>query len=115
MSRDADVYPFPDAFMPERYLDADGNLDLSRGDPADFVWGFGRRCVLRATSARRRTVVDGAFDRICPGRHFAEASLFAYAASILHVFNICPPLDEHGAPQKLEHPIFADDDGSVAT
>ena len=41
--------------------------------------------------------------RICPGRYFAEASLFMYAASILHAFTISPPLDASGAPKKLEH------------
>ena len=31
--------------MPERFLDATGQLDLSKGDPAEFTFGFGRRCV----------------------------------------------------------------------
>ena len=39
-------------------------------------------------------------DRICPGRHFAEASLFINIASVLHTFDITPPLDEHGHPVK---------------
>ena len=33
---------------------------------------------------------------MCPGRHFAEASLFINIASVLHVFDILPPKDEHG-------------------
>ena len=41
--------------------------------------------------------------RICPGRYFAEASLFILAASLLHVFQILPPVDERGVPKKLEH------------
>lgn len=41
--------------------------------------------------------------RVCPGRPFAEASLFIIAASLLHAFEIGPPLDASGAPQKLEH------------
>lgn len=41
--------------------------------------------------------------RICAGRHFAEASLLIYCASILHVFNIRPPFDEHGVPTKLKY------------
>lgn len=34
--------------------------------------------------------------RICPGRYFAEASLFINIAMVLHVFDITPPLDENG-------------------
>ncbi len=36
--------------------------------------------------------------RICPGRHFADASLFIYIASILHTLDISPPLNETGQP-----------------
>ena len=36
------------------------------------------------------------FDRICPGRYYADASLFINVAMVLHVFNITPPLDEEG-------------------
>ncbi|TBU30471.1 hypothetical protein BD309DRAFT_857400 [Dichomitus squalens] len=41
--------------------------------------------------------------RICPGRHFAEASLMIYCASVLHVFDIQPPLDIRGAPVKMKY------------
>lgn len=37
-------------------------------------------------------------DRICPGRYFALDSLFITVASVLHVFDISPPLDADGAP-----------------
>ena len=40
---DPEVYPDPDAFIPERFLDVNGCLDLSGGDPADLGFGFGRR------------------------------------------------------------------------
>ena len=36
--------------------------------------------------------------RICPGRYFADAALFINIASVLHVFDIGPPLDEKGNP-----------------
>ena len=44
MSRDEAVYPNPDRFLPERFL-KDGNIDPNVRDPADFVFGFGRRYV----------------------------------------------------------------------
>ena len=43
MSRDPEVYSNPEMFMPERFLDADGQLDVSKGDPTEFMFGFGRR------------------------------------------------------------------------
>ncbi|KAH9926320.1 cytochrome P450 98A3 [Epithele typhae] len=83
IARDPELYPDPDAFRPERFLDANSQLDLTRSDPSDYAFGFGRR--------------------ICPGQHFAEASLFIYAASILHVFSILPPVDDKGVPIQLVH------------
>ena len=41
MSRDEARYSDADKFMPERFLDAKGIL--TDDDPADFVFGFGRR------------------------------------------------------------------------
>ncbi|PIL29172.1 cytochrome P450 [Ganoderma sinense ZZ0214-1] len=79
---DPAVYEDPHVFRPERFI-RDGKLDLSVRDPLAFVFGFGRR--------------------ICPGRHFAEASLFISVASILHVFDITPALDADGRPIAIKH------------
>ena len=42
------------------------------------------------------------FVRICPGRYYADASLFVNVAMVLHVFNIVPPLDKDGREIKIE-------------
>ncbi|KAJ3012059.1 hypothetical protein NUW54_g1983 [Trametes sanguinea] len=47
-----------------------------------------------------RFIRDG---RVCPGRHFADSSLFLTIACVLHVFDIGPPLDENGCPVKVEY------------
>ena len=47
ISRDPAVYPDPENFIPERFLDANGQLDVTGKDPSDYAFGFGRRWVLR--------------------------------------------------------------------
>jgi len=69
-------YPEPDVFKPERFLNPDGSLV---DDPV-LVSGFGYG------------------KRICPGRHFAEATLFITFASLLSVFNIEKEEDTKGQP-----------------
>jgi cytochrome P450 len=70
------MYPEPDAFKPERFINPDGTL---REDPVlTSLFGFGRR--------------------ICPGRHLAEATLFIAIASFLSVFNIKKGNDTDGRP-----------------
>ena len=107
MARDPELYPDPDVLLPERFLNKNG-VDLSRGDPAEFLFGFGRRYVKfghrKETSQLIRICIPL---RICPGRYFAEASFFILVASILHVFDILPPVDQHGAPKKLKHSMMS--------
>jgi cytochrome P450 len=63
---DPSVYPEPDAFKPERFLNPNGSL---REDPILLsTFGYGRR--------------------ICPGRHFVDATLFITVASLFSVFSI---------------------------
>ena|SRR5712671_1201167 len=63
---DPSLYPEPDIFKPERFLNPDGSL---HDDPLLVsAFGYGKR--------------------ICPGRHFADATLFISVASLLSVFNI---------------------------
>ncbi|KAI0332177.1 cytochrome P450 [Cubamyces sp. BRFM 1775] len=76
-----DIYPEPNTFNPGRFM-RDGKLRDDLLDPASIVFGFGRRK--------------------CPGRHFADAMLYIIIASVLHIFDVSPPLDEDGHPIKIE-------------
>ncbi|KAJ7802217.1 cytochrome P450 [Mycena olivaceomarginata] len=69
MTTDPEVYPDPDEFRPERFLDTPGgNYDLP--------FGFGRR--------------------FCPGQHVALQTLFISIVRILWAFDVLPGLDEKG-------------------
>ncbi|KAI0289331.1 cytochrome P450 [Russula brevipes] len=66
ITHDPDIYPEPDAFKPERFLNPDGTL---RDDPTlSSVFGFGKR--------------------VCPGRYFVDDTLFIVASTVLSVLNI---------------------------
>jgi Cytochrome P450 len=76
ITRDPDVYPEPEAFKPERFLNPDGTL---RDDVTPTsVFGFGKR--------------------VCPGRHFVDATLFIVAATVFSVFRIERRHDTEGVP-----------------
>ncbi|KAH9042930.1 cytochrome P450 [Lactarius deliciosus] len=71
---DPELYPDPEAFKPDRFLDKDGNFS---DDPMiSLAFGAGRR--------------------ICPGRHFVDTVLFVVTASVLSVFNVTTANDENG-------------------
>jgi hypothetical protein len=40
--------------------------------------------------------VFGVCKRICPGRHFVDATLFIVTSSVLSVFNVTKAKDENG-------------------
>ncbi|KAJ7586756.1 putative CyP450 monooxygenase [Mycena floridula] len=75
--------PNTDDFSPERFLSEDQQLNPNM---PDTIFGFGY----------------GPLHRRCPGRHLSEATLFISVASIIHTFNITPPVDENGIEIKLE-------------
>ena len=47
-------------------------------------------------------------DRICPGRYFADASLWLMMSNVLAVFDIGPPLDASGRHQVIGDIKFTD-------
>ena len=76
ITRDPDAYPEPEVFKPERFLNPNGAL---RDDATlTSVFGFGKR--------------------VCPGRHYVDATLFIVAATVLAVFRIERRHDTEGVP-----------------
>ncbi|KAJ7290010.1 cytochrome P450 [Mycena rebaudengoi] len=73
------IFPEPEQFKPERFLDDDGQH-------ADIVYrcnfGFGRRA--------------------CPGRRFAEGSIFIALATILATCKISDAVDDNGSEVEQE-------------
>ncbi|KAI0257947.1 cytochrome P450 [Gloeopeniophorella convolvens] len=80
VSADPITYPEPSVFKPERFLTSDGNV---RDDPTlSAAFGFGKR--------------------ICPGRHFVDATLFIAVASMLSVFRMEKKRDAEGNAIPIE-------------
>ncbi|KAJ3831371.1 cytochrome P450, partial [Lentinula raphanica] len=90
---DEKIYgPDVDSFEPKRWLlktlDERGEgwkINPDMLDPMTVTFGFGRR--------------------VCPGKHMGLSSFRINAASLLHSFNITPPLDKLGEPviPKIEY------------
>ncbi|KAG1826745.1 cytochrome P450 [Suillus subaureus] len=77
ISRDSEVYPDPDVFKPQRWIDDQGHL---RDDLAFFIYGFGRR--------------------VCPGLHLANRSVWINSVLLFWAFRLTldptKPLDDVG-------------------
>lgn len=74
MGHDEEIYPNPSHFDPDRHFTADGTL---KDEPAYTHFSFG-------------------FGRICPGRFFAENSIWASVVSILSTIEITKAQDKDG-------------------
>ncbi|KAG2140235.1 cytochrome P450 [Suillus bovinus] len=74
ISRDEKRYPNASTFIPERFMDANGGL--TDDDPAEYVFGFGRR--------------------ICPGRYAADASVWSAIVTMLAMVEFSPAKDDQG-------------------
>ncbi|KAG2062784.1 cytochrome P450, partial [Suillus decipiens] len=74
ITRDEKRYPDASRFIPERFIDVDGAL--TSDDPAQYVFGIGRR--------------------ICPGRYTADASTWSAIVTMLAALDISSAKDGEG-------------------
>ncbi|KAF7348409.1 O-methylsterigmatocystin oxidoreductase [Mycena sanguinolenta] len=84
MVHNESMYPNPDKFDPERFLNADGQINA---DDRILGFGFGRRA--------------------CVGRYAADATVWATIVSVLSTFDIAKANDEMGKEIEIEL-VFAD-------
>ena len=68
ISRDETVYPEPNSFKPERFLEPVDSEMKKRMDPRNYVFGAGRRR--------------------CPGTHLVEAGLWLVIARVVATLDI---------------------------
>ncbi|KAL9712316.1 hypothetical protein Ac2012v2_003552 [Leucoagaricus gongylophorus] len=78
---DTEAYKDPFVYNPDRFL-KDGKDDPAVRDPTAVAFGYGRR--------------------ICPGRFFAQNSLFIFICHILTVYDIRPALDDDGKELEIK-------------
>ena len=76
MVRDPAIFPNPDVFDPERYLEPVDEHTAKLRDVRNYVFGFGRRR--------------------CPGSFMIDASLWIAIASMIAAFDITKATDEFG-------------------
>ncbi|KAF7357546.1 O-methylsterigmatocystin oxidoreductase [Mycena sanguinolenta] len=84
MTRDESIYHEPDRFNPDRFFTVDGKLNE---DATILAFGFGRRK--------------------CPGRHHADATIWATIVSVLSTFNITKVKDATGKEIDID-PKYSD-------
>ena len=75
ITRNEEVYPEPEKFVPERFW---GKMDSEAAHQVDAVFGFGRR--------------------VCPGQAFAESSIFLIMSNVIATMDLAKAVDEAGVP-----------------
>jgi len=81
ITHDPNAYKEPFLYNPDRFL-KNGKIDPTVRDPTVVAFGYGRR--------------------ICPGRFFAQNSLFTFISHILAVYDIRPGFSNDGKELEIK-------------
>ncbi|PCH44308.1 cytochrome P450 [Wolfiporia cocos MD-104 SS10] len=73
--QNTELYADPQEFRPERFLSM-SESDMELSDPSNYIFGFGRR--------------------ICPGRQFADASIWLALSNLIATMNVSKARDSAG-------------------
>jgi hypothetical protein len=103
ISHDPEIYPEPFDFIPERWLDKDGQLT---GAEERAAFGFGKRWPSMPQTAF--AINEHEFNRECVGIHLAKSTLWLTTASILAVFDFNKAKDKHGHEIEVSHQAAGD-------
>lgn len=115
MLRDTRYFDRPDDFNPDRFREIVKRYKTPEqalngfypDDPSSIIFGFGRRSVLTFLSLSMRTRSLRVFPRICPGRYFADMSLWLIIACTLAVFDIKPYVNPDTGVEELPEIKFS--------
>ncbi|KAH9986195.1 cytochrome P450 [Russula compacta] len=88
MTRDEKMYPEPDLFNPERFMNQNGSEGVQATNPKDFIFGFGRRQVVLME---------------CPGKVFADENVWLVSACIIAAFQA--PVSRNKYGEKVVPPV----------
>jgi|SRR5712671_5474164 len=100
MTRDEEMYPEPETFNPERFMNQEGT-EADPADPRDLIFGFGRRQV--SVHLLFFVHLSPLSFRECPGKTFADANVWLVSASILAAFQAPVSCNELG--EKVVPPV----------
>ena len=91
-----ELYDDPKRFNPDRFMEMSAE-EAERKDPSNVVFGFGRRSVHR----HGHLAPDAHFSRsspcrFCPGKAFADASLWITAVNVIATMDLSYAKDADG-------------------
>ncbi|KAH8114929.1 cytochrome P450 [Phellopilus nigrolimitatus] len=100
MMRDENYYPEPETFNPNRFVTKVNDNGSDSGDEAE-----GKSANIREDDPN--TIVFGFGRRLCPGRHFADVTVWLTYACFLATFDIRPYVNPVTGKEELPEASFA--------